>query len=60
MKQQDDRKRTSALTLAIRAIIIVIFCVAVAIGIVKLAQAHRESERGDKLQQELEQTGQEP
>lgn len=55
MKQQDDRKRTSALTLAIRAIIIVICVVAVAIGAVKLAKAHRESARADKLQEEIEQ-----
>ena len=60
MKQQDDRKRTSALTWAIRVIIIVIFCVAVAIAAVKLAEAYRINQRNHQLEEEIEQEGQTP
>ena len=60
MKQQDDRKRTSALTWAIRVIIIVIFCVAVAITAVKLAEAYRTNQHNDRIQEQIEQEAQTP
>ena len=53
--KQDDRQRTSALTWVIRVIIIVICCVAMAITVVKLTEAHREKQRADQLQEEIEQ-----
>ena len=58
--KQDDRQRTSALTWVIRVIIIVICCVAMAITVVKLTEAHREKQRADQLQEEIEQEEQTP
>jgi len=55
MKQQDDRNKTSKLTWVIRVIIIVIFCVSVVIGAVKLAEAHQKKQHNEQLEESIQQ-----